>query len=71
MSTNHGAFALSYGSIVVKKNTMTKAAYKREHLIGGLAYSFREFIYPHHGGQNGDRQARMAPELTSNLEIAD
>lgn len=50
---------------------MTKDAYKREHLIGGLAYSFREFIYPHHGGQNGDRQARMAPELTSNLEIAD
>ena len=50
---------------------MTTATLIKETFNWGLAYSFREFIYPHHDGQNGDRQAGMAPELTSNLEVAD
>jgi hypothetical protein len=41
---------------------MTKATLIKENIELGLAYSFRDLVYYHHGGKHGGRQADMVLE---------
>jgi hypothetical protein len=41
---------------------MTTATHIKENVKLGLAYSFRDSVYYHHGGKHGDTQAGMMLE---------
>lgn len=68
MTNHHQSIPLSHDNdclnrfvIAVTKN-MTKATYKRQHLIWQLAYRFMEWANSHYGRMFGNKQAKMTQD---------
>jgi hypothetical protein len=59
MSTKVGSvtWCLSQCSIAVKRHYDQKQLLQKKALIWGLAYSFRDLVHYHHGGEHGGTQA--------------
>lgn len=58
--------SLSHFSIIMKRNSMTTATYRRK-LLMGLTVSER--VCDHHGEEHGSREAGMAQAVGENLYL--